>query len=162
MSTDRYVQANPVKVAATNASWRLRNPVKSATVKSTWLKANPQRSIDYWQNRRARKCKATVPGQAVTAAVIAERLALFDGCAYCDADEKLTVDHFVALNNGGLHVASNLVGACKTCNSSKKDKPVEEWFKSQLFYSEQRWQVLFEVTAMSQERLHSQKNNSEE
>jgi 5-methylcytosine-specific restriction endonuclease McrA len=75
------------------------------------------------QRHRARKRNATVPGQPVTAAAIAERFALFDGCAYCGADEKLTVDHFIALNDGGLHVPSNLVGACGCCNSSKKDKP---------------------------------------
>jgi hypothetical protein len=79
--------------------------------------------------------------------VIAERFALFDGCAYCDADKKLTVDHFVALKPGGLHVPSNIVGACKPCNSSKKDKPVESWYRAQPFFAEQRWQRILEVTS---------------
>ena len=78
--------------------------------------------------------------------MIAERFALFDGCAYCGADEKLTLDHVVALNDGGLHVASNLVGACKSCNSGKKDRPAEAWFRKQQFFSKQRWQRIQEVT----------------
>ena len=145
-SKDRYRKNNPVKCLEAGKKFRKENPIKSAESSAKWKSDNPEKNAAKEQRRRAKKLHATVPDQHVTAAVIAERLALFDGCAYCDADEKLTVDHFIALNNGGLHVASNLVGACKTCNSSKKDKPVEVWFKAQLFYSQQRWQELLEIT----------------
>ena len=73
-----------------------------------------------------------------------------NGCAYCGADAKLTLDHVVALNDGGLHVPSNLVGACGSCNSSKQDSPVEQWFKAQPFFSEQRWQRIQKITGQGQ------------
>jgi len=48
-------------------------------------------------------------------------------CAYCGSTEKLTLDHVVALSKGGAHAESNLLVACKSCNSSKGVKPVAEW-----------------------------------
>ena len=142
-------QANAEKVAATKRAWDQANPEKAAASCRAWAKANSEKKSAAIHRRRARKRNATIPGQPVTAAVIAERLALFDGCAYCSADEKLEVEHVVALNDGGLHVASNLVGACRRCNSSKKDNPVEKWYRAQPFFDEQRWQQIKGVTLLS-------------
>lgn len=41
----------------------------------------------------------------------------------------LTRDHVVAVNNGGGTTRQNIVPACRSCNSSKGDTPVEEWMK---------------------------------
>ncbi len=142
----KYSEANPETRRQSANGWYERNKEQARETSSRWQKANRETKNATWHRYYARKLAATVPGQPVTAAVIAERFALFDGCAYCGADEKLTVDHFTALNNGGLHVASNLVGACGCCNSSKRDNPVEEWFRSQPFFSVERWERLNEVT----------------
>lgn len=41
-------------------------------------------------------------------------------CAYCgNADQDLTVDHAVALSNGGAHHYNNFLPACRTCNRAK-------------------------------------------
>lgn len=48
-------------------------------------------------------------------------------CIYCGSTERLTLDHVVALASGGSHTEDNLVVACKSCNSSKGKKPLEEW-----------------------------------
>lgn len=55
-------------------------------------------------------------------------------CAYCGIDlhgaepETITLDHLVPRNvklayGGGGNEASNLVTACKSCNSSRQDRP---------------------------------------
>ena len=113
-------------------------------------KANPGSGHAGELRRRALKRNASSPLCTVTAKAIAERFALTDGCAYCGADAKLTADHVVPLNDGGLHVPSNLVGACHSCNSSKQDSPVEAWFKAQSFFSEQRWQRIQKITGQGQ------------
>jgi 5-methylcytosine-specific restriction endonuclease McrA len=149
-SAKRWAKANPEKMNARAARYYAANPELFRERSSAWKRANPVKANAQNQQRNARKRNATSPLCKVTAAAIAERFALTDGCAYCGADEKLTLDHVVALNDGGLHVPSNLVGACSTCNSSKQDKPVEAWFRAQPFFSEQRWQRIQEITGQGQ------------
>lgn len=48
-------------------------------------------------------------------------------CIYCGMSPiedgvKLSSDHIVSLDKGGEHTIDNLVTACKSCNSSKKNK----------------------------------------
>jgi 5-methylcytosine-specific restriction endonuclease McrA len=50
-------------------------------------------------------------------------------CFYCGATERLTVDHVVAIARGGTDSIGNLVSACKTCNSQKRDLTIMEWRK---------------------------------
>lgn len=46
-----------------------------------------------------------------------------DPCAYCGAPSN-DVDHIVPLARDGEWGASNLIGACKSCNSSKQARPL--------------------------------------
>jgi len=51
-------------------------------------------------------------------------------CYYCEQrfhPSELTMDHRLAIARGGRSVKSNLVTACKACNSAKKSEiPVEK------------------------------------
>jgi 5-methylcytosine-specific restriction endonuclease McrA len=145
-----WSKENPEKIRGYSRAWREANPEKRKTVAREWGKRNPEKRLANVHHREARKRAAASPLCKVTAAAIAERFALTKGCAYCGAEEKLTLDHVVALNDGGLHVPSNLVGACGRCNSSKNDSPVEAWFKAQPFFSEQRWQRIQQITGQGQ------------
>lgn len=51
-------------------------------------------------------------------------------CYYCSAKiptKLLTMDHIVPLARGGKSVKSNIVTACKTCNTKKKYLLPIEW-----------------------------------
>jgi 5-methylcytosine-specific restriction endonuclease McrA len=54
-------------------------------------------------------------------------------CVYCDssiydtADMVLTLDHVVARELGGGNEHTNLVTACKSCNSAKRDLTVKQF-----------------------------------
>ncbi len=52
--------------------------------------------------------------------------ALQDGCAYCPADAE-TLDHVIPVAMGGQSEPGNLVPACRTCNSRKKDTDPQPW-----------------------------------
>ena len=136
------------RLCRTGGWWRCHECMKAA--RRADYSARPERHKANMQRRRARKRAATSPLVVVTAATTTERFALTKGCAYCGVDAKLAADHVVALNDGGLHVPSNLVGACRTCNSSKRDRPVEAWFRAQPFFSEQRWQRIQTITGNGQ------------
>ena len=48
-------------------------------------------------------------------------------CFYCESEGVMTMDHVVPVSRGGRHSIGNLVPACKTCNSSKRDRTIMEW-----------------------------------
>jgi hypothetical protein len=57
-------------------------------------------------------------------------------CAYCGATEDLTIEHIIPISRAGvdprvcnlLDSSDNCVWACATCNSSKRDRDVFEWY----------------------------------
>lgn len=48
-------------------------------------------------------------------------------CQYCGGTDDLTCDHIMPLARGGSNHDDNLTAACRSCNSSKSDKTLEEW-----------------------------------
>ena len=43
-------------------------------------------------------------------------------CYYCHENKKLSIDHVVSIKNGGFDTKENIVAACISCNSSKRDR----------------------------------------
>ena len=91
----------------------------------TYCAANREKFAEYERRR-----------QAVIYGVDAEKIdyeALYNAspeCFYCgDPLERNEVhyDHYVPLNKGGAHIASNIRVACEFCNLSKHDKLPEEF-----------------------------------
>ena len=50
-------------------------------------------------------------------------------CFYCGKKKKLTQDHFIPLTMGGSHNVSNIVPACKSCNSRKYNTMPDVYLK---------------------------------
>lgn len=51
-------------------------------------------------------------------------------CAYCQSQPWVDIDHFIPTSRGGTHSPGNVVPACKSCNSSKKNAlPEGKWSK---------------------------------
>jgi len=50
-------------------------------------------------------------------------------CIYCGARKDLTLDHILPRSRGGLDTPDNAVWVCKSCNSSKGDKRLYEWYE---------------------------------
>lgn len=70
-------------------------------------------------------------------------------CAYCGADGDLHIEHVIPISKGGEHHLGNIVPACQRCNYSKRSAPVEEWYKAQPFFTEERWQAIQAALAKS-------------
>lgn len=48
-------------------------------------------------------------------------------CAYCGEEKPLTQDHVIPISRNGRHDKDNVVPACRSCNSSKKERLLDEW-----------------------------------
>ena len=98
----------------------IADAVRERRSQPCWLRFGPFRPDPYKQRRGLSKGQWRRLREAIF-----ER----DGrkCSYCGATEDLAVDHVVPLSRGGTNDPGNLTPACKPCNSSKRDKLVEEW-----------------------------------
>ncbi|MDG4973882.1 HNH endonuclease [Lactococcus lactis] len=63
-------------------------------------------------------------------------------CCYCGKSGKLTKDHLQPLKQKGELEIANVVPACSSCNSSKKDKQWLSWFQKQKFYTQEKAKVI--------------------
>ena len=59
-------------------------------------------------------------------------------CAYCGKDKKLTIEHFIPISKLGEGTINNIIPACRSCNSSKRDNFFHEWYPNHKNYSKKR------------------------
>ena len=109
-----------------------------------WLKNNPEKVMNYENNRRSK----LEEGQGLTKEQWVEMMTFFDWkCAYSGIDlteSNRSVDHILALSNGGENEIWNLVPMIKNYNSSKHTHDMETWYKQQDYYLEERLQKIIE------------------
>jgi 5-methylcytosine-specific restriction endonuclease McrA len=70
-------------------------------------------------------------------------------CAYCGRKRKLTQDHIVPVIKGGGYTIDNIVPACLSCNVSKRDNDMSEWYRRQPFYLPERERFILEYIERS-------------
>jgi 5-methylcytosine-specific restriction endonuclease McrA len=105
-----------------------RAPAKRAYVKE-WRRKNAERVRAQKRDYEARLRGAA--GNGITEADRGELLQMqAHRCFYCGCDlrqldpKDLTLDHVIPLKWGGAHDPTNVVYACRPCNSGKHDSPV--------------------------------------
>lgn len=96
-------------------------PVLGQVLSYEWA-YNRIRGAQSLRERRMAKCRYL---DRPDRAVVLRR----DGnkCRYCGAiDPSLAIDHVIPFSRGGTKDLGNLVAACKSCNSRKKDRTPAE------------------------------------
>ena len=122
----QYREDNWEEWAEYNRQWREAHREELREYGRQYREDNPEKERAHSCRRRARKANATIG--PVDEAAIYERDKV---CIYCGSGEDLTIDHIIALDNGGPHRQDNLVVACRSCNSSKRAKPLMAWLETQ-------------------------------
>jgi len=60
-------------------------------------------------------------------------------CAYCgDKNNNLQKEHVIPVSKGGGYVKTNIVPACPSCNMSKSNRYMEEWYEKKDFFNSGR------------------------
>jgi 5-methylcytosine-specific restriction endonuclease McrA len=128
--TRRYRWKNREYLVAQCRTWRNNNKEYFQVMNRAWRQANSERVAANWHARRARKRAA--PGRW-TKADIQRLWGEQNGvCAapHCSTllEISCTVDHKIPLSRGGSNWPANLQLLCSSCNSSKCDRTMDEWF----------------------------------
>ena len=121
---DNY-RRNKEKRIAYVAEHKKRNPEKS---KQYNAKSKRKNHVKIAADSRRRRAKLKQNGiYKISKKELAKLLA--QPCFYCGTKERITIDHVIAIARGGTDSIGNLVPACKSCNSQKRDLTITEWRK---------------------------------
>lgn len=141
----QYREENKEYCAEYNKQYREERKEQIAEYKKQYYEENPH---IYFNNNNKRRSKEENQGSGVTKEQWLEMMIFFDfKCAY--SGEKLnnkevrTVDHIIALNNGGLNEIWNCVPMYKSYNMSKHTKDMEQWYRQQEYFSEERLNKIY-------------------
>ena len=142
-------QAHPERAKAAAKAWQKRNPERVKEINRDWVSRNRAKTIAYarqWQadnrelyhdiqkrwrteNQTYWRVRDSALRKVTSNFTLSQWLEVLEEfghrCAYClCGDQKLTMDHVIPVAKGGEHVRENIVPACKSCNSRKKDRSI--------------------------------------
>ncbi len=117
-------KTNPEAQKLHSKQWREKNRERHRASSKAYRDANPE-----WQRCSSNKKRARKRGAVVNDLTAAQWAAIKEHykhcCVYCGKQqERLTQDHLTPLSKGGNHTVSNVVPACRSCNSKKHAGPV--------------------------------------
>lgn len=118
-----YYLKNKKSILARNRRWAQRNPDKVYILRRRHRINNPESIRAAWHRFYARKKAA--PGSFTAEEWDALCRKYGRKCLACGKKRKLTVDHVVALSNGGTNDISNIQPLCGPCNSSKGAQTID-------------------------------------
>lgn len=120
--------------------YRKINFVHHKAISQIWLANNKDKSN--MKSQRRRSLKKQVASTLTTVEWNNIKKYFNNKCAYCNKEEDLTREHFIALSKGGEFSINNIIPVCNSCNCSKRDKDFFEWYPKQESYSKVREQII--------------------
>lgn len=155
-----YREQNKDKIAKKNKEYREQNKDKIAARRKEWYEQNRERELEhkkkYYQSPKGqisrfnkgvkRRAKERELGNGITAEQWIECMSFFGWeCAYSGKylggkqnQSVRSLDHIIPLNKGGANEIWNVVPMFRSFNSSKGDKNIEEWYRNQDYFNEER------------------------
>ncbi|BAZ19394.1 HNH endonuclease (plasmid) [Kalymmatonema gypsitolerans NIES-4073] len=150
----RY-QDNPERFRAKNRKTYWSNPEKWRKYAREWHHANMNDAIRvrqriyrtlnkhrykfYKHKRRAFLKRSQI--EKITQSHIDAMLKTFDECcAYCgkSLNSVVTIDHVIPLSKSGNHTMQNLLPCCMSCNQSKNNSDMIDWYSERDFFTSER------------------------
>lgn len=118
----QYRNKNRAKIRQYHSVYYRKNTAKQKQAIKNWQARNKDKIYGYIAKRRS------LIGNSVFLVTQKEiEKLLSQTCCYCQTNPSDSIEHIIPLSRGGSHGIGNLAGACKSCNSSKKDKTIMEF-----------------------------------
>ena len=142
-----YYRNNKEIIYKKTRQYAIDNKEKSNEYKRKYKKNNPDKVFNDSTKRRD---KIENQGNGITKEQWLEMMNFFNfRCAYSDEyiggnSDKRTIDHIVALDNGGEHEIWNLVPMYQPYNSGKKNNNMLEWYLQQEYFDIDRLTKIYE------------------
>lgn len=143
----KYRKENKEKIKEKNELYYRNNKEEISKKQKKYHKNNPHIAFNATSRRRE---KIENQGGGITKEQWLEMMCWFDWCCaysnkYIGGDSKhRTVDHIVPLDVGGLNEIWNCIPCFDSYNYSKHTSNMEEWYKRQDFFLEERLQKIYE------------------
>ena len=157
----KWFEDNPKKVREYDKKYKESHKEEIKERSRNYRKNNPEKIFNQ-QNRR--RLKEENRGRGINKIQWYEMMNFFDWkCAY--SGEKMednkttngrTVDHIVALDNGGENEPWNIVPMKKGYNTSKHTKDMLEWYLEQPFFSIERLTKIYEWRIYAYEKWENE------
>jgi 5-methylcytosine-specific restriction endonuclease McrA len=111
-----------------------------------WLEYQTRPELRLYIRQKSKRRKALLREQTahqIQPHELRTRFALFGNCcSYCGASGDMEIEHVIPISKGGTHAMGNILPACHDCNSSKRAKEAEGWYRRQPFFTEIRWRKI--------------------
>jgi 5-methylcytosine-specific restriction endonuclease McrA len=117
-----YYYENRDRILENNAIYHLSIADNRKSYMLRWARENKHKIKEYHHKRR----KLLDAGD-LTSEQIKELFTRHPYCEYCGSESNLSLEHIIPLSRGGQNTLTNVTVSCKSCNSSKGTKLVEEW-----------------------------------
>ena len=129
---NKYYQKNKERMKA----YQIENRERSRELERIAYKKNPEKFLFKNALRRHRMNSLISDFKYSDWKVC---LTHFDhSCAYCGEKNKLEQEHIIPVTKGGNYTKDNIIPACVSCNCSKYNQSLHEWYPNHKNYSEDR------------------------
>ena len=143
----QYYENNKEKILERNKQWREANKDKRSEYDKQY-RQSPQGQAAIFNKHQRRRIREERLGTGITKEQWLEMMRFFGWkCAYSGEllnDETRTIDHIIPISKNGPNMVWNMVPMLRNLNSSKHDKDMLTWYKTQECFDRERLDKIYQ------------------